>query len=417
MNMVKLGVDPFLDPTDRFLAEIAFSIQLPPSLHKKAVERYEAVRKHLEASVTFANQIEHFYPQGSMAIDATISTRGTDSEYDIDIIAQLGSRFHNKQPLDVLLELEKALQGYQGLKVIRQTRCVTLDYGDSMHLDVSSTRRRAGTPDRWSDLMHAKGPQRSPDDHLVATDAYGFAQWYIERTPVETRVVEAFRHRWQDAMKYRADADADDVPEQTIFVVKNMATLALQLVKRYRNISHEKANRTGRMPPSVMLACYAARSVILGLTLTEALINLCNTIIRDIELASRLGRLLHVVNPTFNEDVFTDRWPENIIQQNVFAAELGQLVTAIERIRSAKADPADIPNILRSLFGDRVVTAAVRKVAMEGGSAVKNATQSYTKAGRLILPTSVAATPALAAPKTLSSVAATSHRFYGDVVE
>jgi hypothetical protein len=106
---VTAGLDPFLDPIDRILAEIAFSIQLPPSLHAKAVGRYEAVRKHLEASAAFQEDIEHFYPQGSMAIDATISTRGTDNEYDIDIIAQLGGAFHNMKPLDVLSELENAL--------------------------------------------------------------------------------------------------------------------------------------------------------------------------------------------------------------------------------------------------------------------------------------------------------------------
>ena len=77
------GLDPFNDPLDRILAEIALSIQLPPSLHEQAKGRYDAVRRHLEATPAFQDQIEHFYPQGSMAIDATISTRGTDDEYDL----------------------------------------------------------------------------------------------------------------------------------------------------------------------------------------------------------------------------------------------------------------------------------------------------------------------------------------------
>ena len=88
------GIDPFDDPVDRLLAAIAFSIQLPPSLHQKAVDRYEAVRNHLEStSSVFKDQSEHFYPQGSMSIYATISTKGTDDEYDLDIVAQLGGRF------------------------------------------------------------------------------------------------------------------------------------------------------------------------------------------------------------------------------------------------------------------------------------------------------------------------------------
>ena len=64
------------------------------------VKRYEAVRNFLSAETcAFKDQIEHFYPQGSMAIDATISSRGTDDEYDIDIIAQLGSAYRSKSPL------------------------------------------------------------------------------------------------------------------------------------------------------------------------------------------------------------------------------------------------------------------------------------------------------------------------------
>ncbi len=109
------GIDPFSNRIDAILAEIAFSVQLPPSLHDKAVGRYDAVRKHLEAtSSSFCGQIEHFYPQGSMAIDATISNRGTDDEYDLDIVAQLGDEFLTKSPNYILTELEKALIGYRG---------------------------------------------------------------------------------------------------------------------------------------------------------------------------------------------------------------------------------------------------------------------------------------------------------------
>lgn len=127
MNFMRpTGINPFFDPTDRYLAEIAFSVQLPPSLHAKADSRYAATRRHLEASVFFADGIEHFYPQGSMAIDATISTRGTDDEYDIDIIAQLSARNRGLGPLGVLKALEDALSDYPVQEVIRQTRCVTL---------------------------------------------------------------------------------------------------------------------------------------------------------------------------------------------------------------------------------------------------------------------------------------------------
>lgn len=418
MNMSAFtGIDPFLDPADRILAQIAFSIQLPPSLHAKAISRYEAVRRHLEATTFFADGIEHFYPQGSMAIDATISTRGTDDEYDIDIMAQLAARYRRLGPHGVLLALEAALSDYPVEKVIRQTRCVTLVYADKMHLDVSAAFREYGTPERRSQIMHAKGSNPSIEDCEVPSNAYGFAEHYKARTPAETAVIEAFRRRWDDFDRIRADAEVDEVPDQTPFVVKNMATLALQLVKRNRNINYDRNRRTGRMVPSVLLAHYAARSALPGRTLSDALIALCNLLIVDIRRASILGKTLVVVNPTWDQDAFTDRWPESIEQQDEFADDLLELVAAIEQLRSGKLDPVDVPGRLRQLFGDYVVTAAIRKLAQDNGEAVRGATQSYTKTGGILVPASAAvAAPALAAPRAASSVSASRHDFYGDAI-
>ncbi|NTF08008.1 nucleotidyltransferase [Agrobacterium rubi] len=415
MNVTtSIGVNPFLDPIDRMLAEIAFSIQLPPSLHAKAVSRYEAVRKYLEGTVAFHDGVEHFYPQGSMAIDATISTRGTDDEYDIDIIAQLGGRFRNMEPLDVLKELEEALDGYRGLKVSRQTRCMTLHYADNMHLDISPVIRQYSTPERQSWIMNARGPGYSGDDCIVPTNAFAFVEWYRNKTPNETIVRDAFHNRWLDEMRIRADAEVDDVPDQTHFGVKSMATLALQLIKRYRNIRYSDPRRSGRMPPSVMLAYYAAKTSRPGQKLTEALDTVCSAIIADIQMASSRGNLLHVENPEYRDDVFTDRWPETVMQQNLFAHDLGELVTAIRNMRNNTVKLTEFPEVLKDLFGDHVVTSAIHRVAVEHGNAIKGATQTYTNRGGLLTAPALIVPATPAASKTLSSVKPTSHTFFGD---
>jgi hypothetical protein len=408
------GLDPFSDPIDRILAEIAFLIQLPPLLHAKAVKRYESVRKHLESSAAFLDNVEHFYPQGSMAIDATISTRGTDDDYDIDIIAQLGGAFRGMTPLDVLLKLEGALAGYQGLSISRQTRCVTLHYADKMHLDISPVVRDRGYPERQSRIMHAKGPRRSSDDCLVPTNAYAFVEWYKAMTPQETIVRDAFRRRWEDAMKLRAEAEVDEVPEQADFGVKSMATLALQLVKRYRNIRYDDPRRTGRMPPSVMLAYYAARTSRPGRRLADALLDMCNAIIADIVMATMRRETLHVPNPRYEDDVFTDRWPENVEQQDLFVADLRDLVNGVEHLRSGKVDLVSMPDWLRGMFGDRVVTSAVDRIARQNGSAIRTSSQSYTRTGGLLVGAAATASPAIVAAKSPSIVKPSSHTFFGD---
>lgn len=404
------GIDPFSNRVDAILAEIAFSVQLPPSLHEKAVGRYDAVRKHLEAtSSSFCGQIEHFYPQGSMAIDATISTRGTDDEYDLDIVAQLGPAFSSRSPNYILTELEKALIGYRGLTVVRQTRCVTIYYADNMHLDITPSLRDWGSPERQSVIMHARGPTASNEDFAVPMNAYGFVEWYKKKTPIERRVVAAFSNKWAAYDRALADAEVDPVPVQTQFVVKNTATLVLQLLKRYRNIRY--ANRSGRMPPSVMLSYYCAMSASSGSSLSEMLLRVSRNILRDIENASLYGRLLHVANPVYADDIFTDRWPENADQQNRFANDLKELIRGLETALAGDMLANRLQDWLRDMFGDRVVTKAVDMMARDAQAAAAVGTQRYTKRGGILVPASAGAPIATA---YTSPVRASPHTYFGD---
>lgn len=404
------GLNPFDDPIDRILAEVALSVQLPPSLHSKAQSRYEAVRSHLEATPAFFDQIEHFYPQGSMAIDATIATRGTDDEYDLDIVSQLGGRFRGMAPLDVLTELEAALADYPVQKVLRQTRCVTLFYADKMHLDVTPSVRVDGTPDRESLIAHAKGPRHSTDDRFVDMNAYGFAQWFSGRTPLELHMAKAFHQRWLDhaGLVVCAEADVDDVPDQCDFVVKNTATLALQLLKRFRNIRY--AGYTGRIPPSVILSYYAGLAAHPNMSLGSMLIRLATWIVHDIEQASLYGQLLHVANPTCEADVFTDRWPESIAQQDEFATHLREIIRSIEVMRGGQVKPDAMMEALRGNFGERVVTRAADRIAAEVGSVIQTSRQMYTRRGGVLLPSATAVVASTVNPSV--SVART-HTFFG----
>ncbi len=407
IQLAPTGLNPFDDPLDRILAEIALSVQLPPSLHDKAKSRYEAVRRHLEATTAFFEQIEHFCPQGSMAIDATISTRGTDDEYDLDIVSQVGGRFRGMTSLEILTKLEAALADYPVQRVLRQTRCVTLYYADKMHLDVTPSLRVYGTLDRESLITHAKGPCRSADDRFVDMNAYGFAQWYASRTPLELRMAKEFHRRWLDhaGLAARADADVDDVPDQCDFIVKNTATLDLQLLKRFRNIRY-----TGRIPPSVMLSYYAGLAAQPNMSLSAMLVRLASWIIRDIEQASLYGRLLHVANPVCAADVFTDRWPESIVQQDEFAKHLHELVRSLEAMRKGEMFPNAMMDTLRDDFGDRVVTRAADQIATEVGGGIQQSRQLYTRRGGVLLPTAAAVTASTVNPVVS---AARPHTFFG----
>lgn len=401
------GRNPFDDPVDRILAEIAMSSQLPPSLHIKAGQRFKAARKHLESDVRFDGNVEHFYPQGSMAIDATISTRGTDDEYDLDFISQLGGRFRQMEPLAILKEVEDAYRNYPVQKVVRQTRCVTLYYADNMHLDITPSLRAYERLDREGWITHAKGPLAASDDRFVDMNAYGFIAWYRARTPVEQRLAKAMRDHWLAMDAALRAAEVDEVPEQCDFVVKNTATLALQLLKRFRNIHY--ANYNGRIPPSVMLSCYAGLAAKPDISLSDMLIRQANWIVGDIEEASRYGQLLHVANPVCEADIFTDRWPESIVQQNEFAKMLKDLVAGLQAAKRGEILPNKLMDWLREGFGDRVVTLAADRMADQIGGGVERAEQGYSRKGGILL-SSGGAISAVAKP---SIVRAQSHTFFG----
>jgi len=279
-----------------------------------------------------------------------------------------------------------------------------------MHLDVTPSLRVYSTLDRESLITHAKGPRRSADDRFVDMNAYGFAQWYASRTPLELRMAKEFHRRWLDyaGLAARADADVDDVPDQCDFIVKNTATLALQLLKRFRNIRY--TSYTGRIPPSVMLSYYAGLAAQPNMSLSTMLVRLASWIIRDIEQASLYRRLLHVANPICETDVFTDRWPESIAQQDEFAGHLRELIRSLEAMRKGEMFPDTMMDTLRGDFGDRVVTRAADQIATELGGGIQQSRQLYTRRGGLLLPYAAA----VAAPIVNPAVSmARPHTFFG----
>lgn len=391
--------EPFLNPLDAILADIAIGVQLPAGLHAKTGDRYEAVRKHVERPQSpLHNKVLCFYPQGSMAIDATISTRGTDDEYDLDVVVELDVS-ENMTPAEMLDLLEEAVADYPVQAVERQTRCITLRYADNMHVDLTPSRRLATLKDRESHICHAKQSDHRDLHKFVKMNAWAFAEWYKRQTPTEERFAIAFNSRLYaaDGLEFRAEADVHLVPAQTPLIIKNSATVALQLLKRFRNVLY--AGAAGRIPPSVLLSCHAGKAASPGMLLSDMVIRQARWTARAIEEASRSGRLLDIRNPEWDEDRFTDRWPENKTQQDTFAAALRDLADGLQSIRDGDIQLEDLQEWLRDRFGQRVVTNSFKAFNDRTGRAIRSLGQHYTRKGGVFVP---------AAPALISSVAAAS---------
>lgn len=416
MNHMTLnfGIDPLQDPLDALLVDIAVRVQLPPGLHKTARERGESVCKHMERQGSpLKDRVRCFYPQGSMRIDATISTRGTDEEYDLDYVAELDVH-PEASPGDVLDLVYLSLVDYPTLKPVkRQTRCVTVFFADGMHVDVTPSSLLPHPAQRESHIFHANPDKPAHEQRHVPMNAFGFGDWYNLRTPIEKRFADAVNRRIREAagLDVRADAQFDEVPDQVPLIVKSVTTVALQLLKRHRNVVY--AGYDGRIPPSVMLSCIAGHVATPGATLSDMLIRLARAVARMIQAASARREKVSVVNPVYDRDCFTDRWPENLAEQDAYAAHLTRLADGLEAVRRA-ASLEDAQEWLRTQFGDRVVSRSLQEFTRRIGGGVAQSTRAYTQRGGVYVPSA----PRIIGVGTAASVAAPartrSHTFMGE---
>lgn len=395
------------------LAETAVRVELPPSWHQRAVERYEAVRQYIERPDSpLHERVELFYPQGSMAIRSTIRTRKRDSGYDIDIVAELRLPY-DTTPEQILELLCRAIKGEPGSryysKVERQSRCVTLHYEDGMHLDVTPSILLDPDDPRRSWIFHAK-PGEPADQHArLIVNSYAFADWFNERTPIDLHFAESYRRRAlaNERGITLAEAEAEPVPDHpTEDGGKSATVVALQLLKRNRNVRY-LSRRGRRMPPSVLLSCVAGQVATQGSSISGALDAISGALLKELEAADRAGRPVDVRNPRCEDDCFTDRWPEDLTAQRQYIEDLrefqGQLVELM-----AEGSLEDKFDLLKEMFGEEPAQSAIEHYARELGSAVSQGARSIGRSGQIITGAGASGAAASAHAKRPRD-----HRFYG----
>ena len=402
-------LQPYLtDPADVLLADVAIRVQLSRTDYDRAASRYETVNKWIERDESpLKNRVQLFYTQGSMAIGATIASKLRTDEFDIDVVAQLDLPT-NVSPQEALDLLFVAIRGKPGSRYYemakRRTRCVTIDYSGDMHLDVTPMLRMWGTPKRQSLIFHHRpeAPQE-PSRRLIA-NPYGFAEWFKVNTPQDYDFADIFEKRAQEyeSLRVLAEADSDPVPPQEPPFWKSKAVIVLQLLKRWRNVQYD--SRSGRRPPSIMIAKLVADAANHTERLSEELLLQARYMLSIFQEAHAQGRSVHIVNPVCEKDVLTDRWPGSLQDQALFIRDLEDLVHKAERL-VAGCDLEEMQQIMASLFGEVPATEAVKAFSERIGKDIRDGHSRHDPGkGGLSIPAVIA--PPVSRP-TLR------HRFYG----
>ncbi|WP_375160133.1 nucleotidyltransferase [Bradyrhizobium sp. RDT46] len=399
---------------DVMLADVAIRIQLSPTDYQLAVDHYHAINEWLERDDSaLKGHVSDFYPQGGFAIGATVARHSTDDEFDIDVMADIAYRL-DVDPEDALATLHDAIRGERGsrywLKTDRKTRCSTVNY-DGMHLDVTPTVRIADTIDKTGLIFHSKPEEPWAKKSLLA-NPHGFAQWFISRTPPDQDFGTFFERRSLDYDRERAilskRADAAAVPEQCPAYQKSRAVIALQLLKRWRNLAYDKRHKDRRLPPSVLLAFYVACHANRTTSLAEELSFQVESMLAVLRAAHDQGKKVSASNPTCEDDLLTDRWPADPSDQAVFIRELTDFAVKLRRLRGEIALP-EMQQILEDLFGEKPARSAVKDHVQRFGRDI-GSTGSRFMPGKAAIPAAVVGTAA--APSSVRS--APSHKFFGD---
>lgn len=399
---------------DVMLADVAIRIQLSPTDYQLAVDHYHAINKWLERDDSpLKGCIRDFYPQGGFAIGATVARHSGDDEFDIDVMADISYRL-DVDPEYALGTLHDAIRGERGsryhLKSNRKTRCSTVNY-DGMHLDVTPTVRIAGAIEKTGLIFHSKPEEPWAKKSLLA-NPHGFAQWFIAQTPPDQDFGTFFERRSLDYDRERAmltkRADAAPVPEQCAAYQKSRAVIALQLIKRWRNLAYDKRHADRRLPPSVLLAYYVATHANRTKTLAEELSFQVETMLAVVGQVHDRGEKVFACNPMCREDILTDRWPSELSDQAIFIRELTDFAVKLRRLSGDIALP-EMQQILEDLFGEKPVRSAVKDYVQRVGNDVGST-------GSRFLPGRAAISAAVAGIAATPSVArsAPPHKFFGD---
>ena len=390
----------FDQPLDRLYADIAIRIQLSATAHGKAVQRYQAIADWLERDDSPLNGlIQRFYPQGSMAIGAAIASGVTDDDFDLDMVLQaICERLTPKEVLDLLFQAINGKLGsqYYG-RARRRSRCVTVEYS-GMHIDVTPAERLRGTPERQSHIFHHKVPKEP--GQLIIANPFGFAEWFNGKMP-DSGFAEQYANRasvYEASLLVKA-ADADPVPPVEPATRKSLAVVALQLLKRWRNVQYQ--NRGGRKPPSIVMSKLVADAAGQTATLSDELLHQATSMLAFFERSHSGRQCVKVVNPACPADVLTDRWPGTIELQAVFVKDLQRLVERLKQLDDC--DLGEMKQIMVELFGEGPTAKTFDEFSRSVGHQIERGKGRHRRnGGRVVLPG--AAATGISAPK---------RKFYG----
>lgn len=325
---------------DDLLAEICKELQLSPTQHSLAEQRYKAIGKWLADAPFFRLANPQIYPQGSLRLGTTVKPQGRQ-EYDLDFVLEFALRrdqFLN--PVELLNAVESRLRESDTYRpmVTRMNRCIRVTYANDFYLDILPAipdPSMGGTclliPDREARAWKPSNPR-------------GYADWFTSRAVI--RKLAEMRN------------NVEPLPDHETADEKEALKLAVQLIKRNRDIVF-KSDTAGPAPISIVLTTLAAHSYSGQSSVSESLTAIFSGIVSQLPAGSRL----RVPNPQNPKEDFSEKWDQIATGYPTFVAWIKSFQRQWAEVHN-KTGLHGVGAVLEQLFGETVAQSAIRKQAV-----------------------------------------------------
>ncbi|MFA6030735.1 MAG: nucleotidyltransferase [Elusimicrobiota bacterium] len=364
--------------TDELLAGICEELQLSPTQHTLAEQRYRAIGKWLADSTFFRLANPQIYPQGSLSLGTTVKPLGCE-EYDLDLVLEFAlKREQFQNPVDLLNAVESRLRENDTYRpmVSRKNRCIRVTYANDFYLDILPAipdPSLGGTcllvPDREARTWKASNPR-------------GYSAWFASRTAL--RKFAEMRN------------NIEPLPDHEAADEKEALKLVVQLIKRNRDIVF-KSETAGPAPISIVLTTLAAHFYSGHNSISESLTSIFADIVSQLPISGRL----RVMNPQNPKEDFSEKWDQDAVGYPAFVAWLKSFQRQWSELHN-KTGVHEVGVVLNQLFGETVAQNALKKQAVR----IQNSrSKGALRVGGLGTLSSVAS----AAPRSISP-----NTFYGD---
>ena len=381
------------ETAEELLIDIAHRVQLSATKHDLAVGHYEALCKYVDRPGSpLEGLVVTCYPSGSFGIGAVVASKVKTNQHDLDVVIELNVPITTPAVI-VLMQLFQAIRGEEGSRYYHKTtlnsRCVTVEYDDGFKVDLMPIVRDQSLVERRGVLFHYK----DGEGYTKPVNPYGFRTLYNATVKTDPTFVTEFRKSLTE--RTVAKAETEPMDDLVRLEEKSPRTVALQLLKRMRDVRYRRPSHKGRRkPPSVMLAAYALQKPIPRHSLLWELIDQIKFVGDALAQATAETSLVDVRNPAWSEDRFTDRWPASMDDQCGFERDLRELGAKLETVARDAFSPVNTKAILEELFGETAADYAINEAMVRKSRQADRGELKFGQTGQVLAGAAAAAAPA-----------------------